>query len=277
MDLILSDIHADFKGLTNILDIVTSKDFIHKYGEFSRILCLGDILERGTQPKEVLSLLLEFSKQYDLQYVMGNHDEAFLYGRQITGSSLESIDAHNKLNEEDLAFFPKNNDNTFGKQQLIDRKNKLFCVHGGPLDPNKIMPKDGQNSWLYQKTWQRISEEDYEFFSYSGYHYKAISAFNEVKKYFNNFLIFCGHQHIEGLIQYEYNKTRNLLPHIQSETEKIAGRTLNKRELSINPEKSYIVRVGMAGPEGYYGKGLTKPHFCIADYDQKVIRLFSIC
>ncbi len=62
MDLILSDIHADIRALETILDVVTHTAFKEKYGEFSRIINLGDVLERGTHPKEVLEKLLIISK-----------------------------------------------------------------------------------------------------------------------------------------------------------------------------------------------------------------------
>ena len=94
IDLIISDIHADINALEKIIQITNSKDFQKKFGEFSRILNLGDILERGTHPKPVLKKLDLLSKTYPIFSVMGNHDEAFLYNRKVSGSSLESIDAH---------------------------------------------------------------------------------------------------------------------------------------------------------------------------------------
>ena len=51
------------------------------------------------------------------------------------------MDAHAKLNSEDISFFKENDDGTFGNQEFIDKKYGLFCVHGGPLDPEKIKPK----------------------------------------------------------------------------------------------------------------------------------------
>lgn len=62
MDLIFSDIHADIDSLKTILFIVNSKEFKKKYGEFSRIINLGDVLERGTNPKQVLEDLQNSQK-----------------------------------------------------------------------------------------------------------------------------------------------------------------------------------------------------------------------
>lgn len=277
MDLVISDIHADIKGLESILQVATSTEFKKKYGEFSRILNLGDVLERGTHPKEVLGKLDSLSSQYDVESVMGNHDEAHLYDKKVSGSTLESLDAHLRLKKEDLAFFKENKDGTFGRHEYIDSKNNVICVHGGVVDPKTIMPKDaGDESWFYQKTWQRLSEEDFEFFSYSGYHYKASSAFLEAKNKLKNFVIFCGHQHMETIIEESNDKISNLLSEIKPQNENISNYTLEKKQICIEPKKNYIIRLGLGGPEGYYGTGLSKPHFGIINHDSKIVNLFSI-
>ncbi|MEK0322255.1 MAG: metallophosphoesterase [Nitrosopumilus sp.] len=277
MDLVISDIHADISGLNTIIDLTTSTDFKKKYGEISRILNLGDVLERGTNPKQVLEKIMELSKNYPVISVIGNHDEAFLYGRQISGSSLESTSAHSSLTEEDLSFFKKNQDNTFGDQEFLDKKTGLLCVHGGPLDPKKITPKDaGPEAWLYQKSWQRLSEENYEFFSYYGYQYTASSAFKEAKTKVENPLILCGHQHIEGVIQQNKKGIREIHSRVKLLTEKIDNFILEKREILIEPDSSYLVRVGLGGPEGYYGTGSATPHFGIIQYNPKKVVLFGI-
>ena len=97
MDLIISDIHADILAFNSILDLVSSKEFEKKYGQISRIINLGDVLERGTNPKKVLQKFMDLSKNYPIISVMGNHDEAFLYNRKVTGNSWESIAARNNF------------------------------------------------------------------------------------------------------------------------------------------------------------------------------------
>lgn len=277
MDLIFSDIHADIGALEKILHIVNSKEFKKNYGEFSRIINLGDVLERGTNPKKVLGKFTELSKNYTFESIMGNHDEAFLYNRKVSGSSFESLDAHNTLTLDDLEFFKKNKDETFGRQDFVDKKNNLMCVHGGPLDPKKITPSDAEHeSWLYQRTWQRLSQEDFEFFSYAGYHYKADSAFSEVGNYIKNFVILCGHQHMEAAIEQDEDSISNIYSKTQSKLDKIEKHILESREFQIKDGKNYLIRLGLGGPEGYYGTGMAIPHFGIFQHDQKKITLFSI-
>jgi len=278
MDLVISDIHADISGLNTIIDLVTSADFKKKYGEISRILNLGDVLERGTKPKQVLEKIMELSKNYPVISVIGNHDEAFLYGRPVSGCSLESTSAHSSLTEEDLCFFKKNKDNTFGDQEFLDKRAGLLCVHGGPLDPKKITPKnaDPEASWLYQKSWQRLSDENYEFFSYFGYSYLASSAFKEAKTKVENPLILCGHQHTEAAIIQNKKGIREIHSIVKPQSEKLGKHILEKREILIEPDSSYLIRVGLAGPEGHYETGFTTPHFGIVQYNPKKVVLFGI-
>ena len=275
MDLVISDIHADISALNTIIDLTTSLDFKNKYGEISRIINLGDVLERGTHPKQVLEKMMALSKNYPVISVMGNHDEAFLYMRQVSGSSLESISVHDSLTEEDLEFFKKNQDDTYGQQEFLDKKLGLVCVHGGPLDPKKITPKDAaQDAWLYQKSWQRLSEE--EFFDYYGYHYTASSAFIETKTKVANPIILCGHQHMEAALTQNNYGIQEILSKTKLQTERLFDFMVEKKEIQIESDNNYLIRVGLGGPEGYYGTGEAKPHFGIVQDDPKKIILFGI-
>lgn len=277
MDLVFSDIHADIDALDTILGIATSDDFTKKYGSFDRIINLGDLLERGSAPKQVLSRIESLQKNYPIISVIGNHDEAFLYKRPVSGSSIESWTAHQALKEDDLTFFEQNSDKTFGQQQFIDSKNKLFCVHGGPLDPKKITPKNAydEETWLYQRTWQRLSEEDFEFFSYSGYHYKASSAFDEAKNCLGNFVILCGHQHEEAILV-QNEQIHDVFSKLVTTKDKVSDFVLEKKEIEIDKSSNYLIRLGLGGPSGYYGVGVAKPHFGIVQYNPKKVTLFTV-
>ena len=275
MDLVFSDIHADIDALDTILKVATSDEFAKKYGAFERIINLGDVLERGKYPKEVLSRLDSLSKNYPIVSVMGNHDEAFLYKRPVSGVSLQSWAAHANLTDDDLSFFPKNKDGTYGQQQFIDTKNGLFCVHGGPLDPLKITPKDANDeAWLYQRSWQRLSEEDFEYFSYYGYHYKPSSAFGEASTHLSNYVILCGHQHTETALVQD-KEIKEIFSSLKTIQEKTAGHILGKREIEID-YKNYLIRFGLGGPSGYYGVGSPEPHFGIIQYNPKKVILFTV-
>ncbi|MDH3676778.1 MAG: metallophosphoesterase [Nitrosopumilus sp.] len=276
MDLIISDIHADISAINRIIELTSSIDFKKRYGKFSRIINLGDVLERGSHPKQVLKKMMVLSQKYPLISVMGNHDEAFLYGRRVSGNSWESLSAHDSLIEEDLEFFKKNQDDTYGQQEFLDRKTGIVCVHGGPLDPKKITPKDANlEAWFYQKSWQRLSETE-EFFSPYGYHYTASSAFLETKTNVKNPIILCGHQHIETAIKQNKDEIKEILSITKLETEKLSKFIVEKKEILIKSDNSYLIRVGLGGPEGYYGTEEAMTHFGIIQDDPKKVILFGI-
>ncbi|MEO9308680.1 MAG: metallophosphoesterase [Nitrososphaera sp.] len=274
MDLVFSDIHADIDGLQTILDIAFSPEFEKKYGTISRIINLGDVLERGTGPKQVLHKLNELSKSYPMISVMGNHDEGFLYKRFLSGSSYASIRAHDLLEEDDLEFFKQNRDGTYGEQFVVDNKNKLFCVHGGPLRPEKIL-KNGGDPWLYQRTWQRLSQEGSEFYSYYGYHYGPASAFSEAKEHFDNFIILCGHQHEEAALMQQGDQITNIWS-FKYQTEKNSSYLLHKHEFQIQKDANYLIRLGLGGPQGHHSGGLATPHFGIIQHEPRKVVLFSV-
>ena len=277
MDLVFSDIHADLKAFNAIIDTVSSQEFVKQYGAFSRIINLGDILERGNNPIEVISKLKSLQQSYPIHSILGNHDDGFLTGKKVSASSFESMDAHQKLTLEDLSFFKQNKDGTFGNLEYIDKTNELFCVHGGPLDPKKITPKNANDeAWLYQRNWQRLTDEGFEFFSYSGYHYTASSAFDEVKNHVKNHIILCGHQHMETAISHQDGKVKEIYSEIKPKQEKIGDHILERREIEIQDKTDYIIRLGLAGPAGYYGVGKAVPHFGIIQYNPKKVILFNV-
>ena len=277
MDLVFSDIHADLNGLDVIVKTASSDDFVKKYGSFSRIINLGDLLERGVHPKQVISKLRSLEQNYPLFSVMGNHDEGFLSGKTVSASSIESMDAHKALDENDLSFFKKNSGGTFGNQEFVDTKNGLFCVHGGPLDPKKITPKnaDGE-AWLYQRNWQRLTDEGFEFFSYHGYHYKASSAFDEASNHVKNHIILCGHQHMEAALVHKQGIIHDIYHTLDTKKEKISGHVLESKTIDIEPANDYLIRLGLGGPAGYYGVGSSMPHFAVIQYNPKKVILFTV-
>jgi hypothetical protein len=205
---------------------------------------------------------------------MGNHDEGFLYRKFLSGSSYASIKAHELLSEQDIEFFKKNRDGTYGDQFVVDNKNKMLYVHGGPINPEKIIRK-GDDPWLYQRTWQRLSEENAEFYSYYGYHYKSVSAFNEGKTHFDNFIILCGHQHVEAAIKQNKNQITNIW-FFNHQTEKISSNLLKRHEFQIEQDSNYLFRVGLGGPQGHHSGGFAKPHFAIIEHDPKKVVLFEV-
>ena len=64
---IISDIHGDLTALNTALDRLDNDHHV------DHILCAGDLVGRGPQPDEVVSLI----RQREIVTVRGNHDEWF--------------------------------------------------------------------------------------------------------------------------------------------------------------------------------------------------------
>jgi predicted phosphodiesterase len=233
--LIISDIHADIRAFDCILSIISDARFVRKYSKVEKIFNLGDTIDRGYHPREVIDKIRELKKSIPIVSLVGNHDEAFLYGHTVSGSDAKSRGAHKDLGE--YALFLKDL-----PQFYIDNKDRILAVHGGPIDPNEL-----NDSWLYHRSWQRISSKSY--ISSTGYHYTPREAFDYVKRvYGDGYVILCGHEHKEAAYS---DSTGDILKTMSIERRKYMGFELESKWVARNNKMSYLIRVGISGPEGY--------------------------
>lgn len=65
---VISDIHSNFDALSAVLDDIAAR-------EVEQIICLGDVVGYGPEPKEALDLIMETATVT----LMGNHDFAVMY------------------------------------------------------------------------------------------------------------------------------------------------------------------------------------------------------
>ena len=68
---IFGDVHAALGNLTNILTLI---DVANR----SKIISLGDIWDRGTEPNEVINIIHDLYKADKLIPILGNHELKFL-------------------------------------------------------------------------------------------------------------------------------------------------------------------------------------------------------
>ncbi len=245
--LFFSDIHADIEALGEILRLAGGEDFSGRYGPVARIINLGDLMERGHSPGEVIDRLEGLD---NLESILGNHDEAFLGRIPVSGSDIESEMAHEAYRETGRfeKFF-----RGMGKY-YVDTANRLYAVHGGPIDPCAITPRGvaGIEAWLYTQPWQRISELGIRYVDGSGYHYLPADAFDAVRPTFGGpgFAIVCGHEHEEAVYRLKGGAIEELAA---GPAEKLAmsGREVRERKLPVEEDACYLIRLGIAGPEGY--------------------------
>ena len=78
---IVADIHANIEAMSAVMD-----DLAHR--GISRIICLGDIIGYGPNPRECLKLLFQSEVA-----IMGNHEEAVMfYGEDFNPKARASIE-----------------------------------------------------------------------------------------------------------------------------------------------------------------------------------------
>jgi hypothetical protein len=256
--LLISDIHADIGALDEILRLAYSDDFSGRYGAIEKVINLGDVLERGHDPGEVVDRMNELD---NIESILGNHDEAFLDRIQVSGSDMESELAHEEYRRTGQyeSFF-----RGMGKY-YVDTKHKLYATHGGPIDPCAIVPSEvmGVEAWLYSQPWQRISDIGIRYMDRSGYHYLPRDAFDAVQVTFGGpgFVIVCGHDHHEAAYRQKGDNVDDILADLGRTTLKISDRQLEEKKLAMEKGANYLVRLGLAGPEGYRGCGIDRCFF----------------
>lgn len=123
---IISDIHGNMQALTSVLEDIKSENC-------DKILCLGDLVMAGPEPKKTLD---KFMSMKNIDIIQGNTDEMVAYADiscpkvksvfPIMGNALEN-DAK-QLDENEIEFL-KN----LPKQKELEIEGvKLLMVHGSP-------------------------------------------------------------------------------------------------------------------------------------------------
>ena len=132
---IVSDIHANIEALDVVLADIKRK-------LIKDIVCLGDIIGYGPNPRECLQALMGCKA-----VLMGNHEEAVLYyGEDFNPKAREAIDwTRDQLNRQE---FPKEENydlwNFLGVMEQLIVTDEAMFVHASPRDPTKeyVTPED---------------------------------------------------------------------------------------------------------------------------------------
>lgn len=121
---IISDLHSNVEALTNVFEDIRSQDV-------DDIICLGDIVGYGPEPRPVLEMTMKTVRVS----LMGNHDEAVLKGAQnFNAWAREAIDW---TREEIQIKDGKEADRWeyLKRMPLRFQTNGLYFVHGSPRQP----------------------------------------------------------------------------------------------------------------------------------------------
>jgi len=135
---IVADIHANLEALNVVLDHAASKGV-------TRIVCLGDIIGYGPNPRECLKLLFRSEVA-----IMGNHEEAVMfYGEDFNPKAKASLEwTKDQLNSPDHDR-TENYDlwNFLGTMQQVVEDGDVMYTHGSPRVPTRdyVVPDDARN------------------------------------------------------------------------------------------------------------------------------------
>lgn len=176
---LVSDIHANIEALTAVLDDIDAVGC-------DKIYCLGDLIDYGPNPCEVLDLAME---RFDL-CLLGNHEEALmLVAEDFNDRAMRSVEwTREQLNNAGL---PKERRHAYWN--YLDSLNKkrehkqgdFLFVHGSPRKPTHeyVFPRDSLDDAKIRGMFARFDR-----------------------------FCFCGHSHIPGIYSEngKYGHPRNL-------------------------------------------------------------------
>ena len=127
----ISDIHGNFTALQAVLDDIKKQNV-------DQIICLGDTVSLGPQPREVLDMLRELK----CVNIRGNHDAAILEPDQAAFYEITEYlapDLHwcrERLTNHDYDFI-KSFKNTH--EVLFENGIQLLAFHGSPLSTTHLI------------------------------------------------------------------------------------------------------------------------------------------
>ncbi|MBE7462536.1 MAG: metallophosphoesterase family protein [Planctomycetes bacterium] len=170
MKAIISDIHGNLEALRAVLDDIDGLGV-------KEIICLGDVIGYGPDPKECLDIIQSVTNLN----ILGNHEEAVLYGipPNFTPRAKKALEWTRKIVLEDETESPELRESrrkfmmSFKVQTRIEG---VTYVHGSPRGPTReyVLPRDAQDK-------------------------KKMKAIFDCLEDF----CFCGHTHTPGIFNYE--------------------------------------------------------------------------
>ncbi|MCC6785268.1 MAG: metallophosphoesterase family protein [Planctomycetes bacterium] len=152
MQALISDLHSN----TEALEAVLAE--IRRLG-ISRILCLGDVIGYGPEPRETLLRVMAVCEWS----LLGNHEHGCMqYASDFNPKARAAIDwTREQLNRRD-----KPRDENFRFWTYLDgmkkevREGAVLYVHGSPRDPVKeyVVPKDAEDRAKMQDCFAQMGD-----------------------------------------------------------------------------------------------------------------------
>lgn len=130
---ILSDIHANLSALKAVI-----QDFKKKY-EIDGIFFLGDLINYGMRPNEVVQEIIVLSKEFDVVCnLYGNHEKALIDEKQYSRFSSErgrrALNYTKRILHDDNFAYIRDEMQDEGCVELLLNGRSVLCVHGDLRD-----------------------------------------------------------------------------------------------------------------------------------------------
>ncbi|MDJ0974039.1 MAG: metallophosphoesterase family protein [Planctomycetota bacterium] len=135
---IIADVHANIEALGRVFEDMADRGI-------NRIVCLGDVIGYGPNPRECLKML--YSSEVA---IMGNHEEAVMfYGEDFNPKARASLEwTKDQLNSNEFDR-TENYDlwNFLGTMQQVVEDGDVMYTHGSPRVPTReyVVPADIRN------------------------------------------------------------------------------------------------------------------------------------
>ena len=198
---IISDLHSNTEAVTAVFDDIKSRGI-------QDIICLGDVVGYGPEPKPCVDMVMDNCRVC----LLGNHDEAVLKGAQnFNAWAREAIDWTREVLQDQSGPDAESNRRRWAYIEAMPLKfqtNGLYFVHGSPRQP----------------TIEYILREDI----YNGAYEKFDQIFATFEK-----CLFVGHSHTPCIIN--------------EDLEYLTPRDCDEHFVYTRDKKNVIINVGSVG------------------------------
>lgn len=163
---IFGDVHGDYGKLTKLINKIAN-DF---HPEKDKLIFLGDYVSHGNESFLVIDFLIKLAKQVKTEFLMGDHDKAFLeYSKDHRKSDyIEKMDgkttADSYMRKLSTSQIPKDHIQFFDSLKLTYEEDDFFCVHAG-MNPNKSNIREqkledlltiGESFYNSSRVWKKL-------------------------------------------------------------------------------------------------------------------------
>ena len=147
----ISDIHSNTEALGSCLDE------IGRLGA-DRIVCLGDVIGYGPEPRDTLLRIMDVAEFS----MLGNHEHGAMFyasdfnpkARAAIEWTRDQLNLRDKPREENMRMW-----NYLGEMKETYTEGEILLVHGSPRDPVRdyMIPKDGEDAGKMTECFARMN------------------------------------------------------------------------------------------------------------------------